>query len=48
VVTGAATADVMAAGRTATSNTPWTSGGGRWTVRLRPVLPDEKPGTCPQ
>jgi hypothetical protein len=45
VVTGAAVADVMAAGRTATSNTPWTSGGGRWTVRLRPVLPDEKP--CP-
>jgi len=58
LVTGAATADVMAAGRTATSNTPWTSGGGRWTVRLQPILPDEKPcppepdgrtcGSCPE
>jgi hypothetical protein len=45
LVTGAATANVMAAGKTATSNTPWTSGGGRWTVRLQPVLPDEK--ACP-
>jgi hypothetical protein len=45
LVTGAATADVMAAGKAATSNTAWTSGGGRWTVRLQPVLPDEK--ACP-
>jgi hypothetical protein len=45
VVTGTATAAVLAAGAKATSNTPWTSGSGRWTVRLRPVLPDEKP--CP-
>jgi hypothetical protein len=58
VVTGGSVADVLAAGRTATSITPWTSGGGRWTVRLRPVLPDEKPcppepgvrtcGSCPE
>jgi hypothetical protein len=47
VVTGAATADVVAAGRTATSDTPWTSGGKRWTVRLKSVLPEET-GTCPE
>jgi hypothetical protein len=45
VVTGAAAATVIAAGEKATSSTPWTSGGRRWTVRLRPLWPDEKP--CP-
>lgn len=34
-------AQVLAAARGANTMTPWTSGGTRWTVRLRPLLPDE-------
>jgi hypothetical protein len=45
VVTGAVAAAVIAAGEKATSSTPWTFGGKRWTARLRPLWPDEKP--CP-
>jgi hypothetical protein len=45
VVTGDAASAVMAAASKATSSTPWTAGGKRWTVHLHPLLPDEKP--CP-
>jgi hypothetical protein len=34
-------AQVLAAGAAATAITPWTSGGIRWMVALRPLLPDE-------
>jgi hypothetical protein len=38
---GEQAAQVLAAARGATTITPWTSGGSRWTVRFRPLLPDE-------
>jgi len=40
-VTGADTAKVLAAADKANAATPWTSGGRKWTVILRPLLPDE-------
>ncbi|MFJ6194661.1 hypothetical protein [Micromonospora sp. NPDC092111] len=40
-VTGAAVPQVMAAAAKANAATPWTSGGKRWVVTLRPLLPDE-------
>ncbi|MDP9794245.1 hypothetical protein J2S43_002757 [Catenuloplanes nepalensis] len=42
--TGQAAADVLTAAATATAITPWTSAGKKWTVHLRPLLPDEH--TC--
>ena len=39
--TGADAEKVLAAAKQATQITPWTSGGRRWTVVLRPLLPDE-------
>jgi len=41
-VTGSALAPVHAAARTANALTPWTSGGKRWIVAFRPLLPDER------
>jgi hypothetical protein len=38
---GEQAAQVLAAARGATTITPWISGGSRWTVRFRPLLPDE-------
>lgn len=32
---------ILAAAAEANSNTPWISGGNGWTVRFRPLLPDE-------
>lgn len=32
---------VLAAAEKANANTPWTAGGKRWQLRLRPLLPDE-------
>jgi hypothetical protein len=40
-VSGADTAKVLAAADKANAATPWTSGGRKWTVNLRPLLPDE-------
>ena len=40
-VTGDAALKLLAAAADANSATPWTSGGRRWTVTLRPLLPDE-------
>ncbi|TDC49082.1 hypothetical protein E1258_27435 [Micromonospora sp. KC207] len=40
-VTGAAVRQLLDAAGTANAATPWTSGGKRWTVALRPLLPDE-------
>ncbi|MFC8849376.1 MULTISPECIES: hypothetical protein [unclassified Micromonospora] len=40
-VTGAAVRQLLDAAGTANTATPWTSGGKRWTVALRPLLPDE-------
>ena len=42
VVTGVEKDGVLAAARTATAITPWTSGGARWLIVFRPLLPDEK------
>ncbi|MDR7274036.1 hypothetical protein [Catenuloplanes atrovinosus] len=39
--TGQAAKDVFTAAKDATAITPWTSGGKRYTVQLRPLLPDE-------
>jgi hypothetical protein len=39
--TGEDAARALAAAEPATAITPWTSGGKRWTVGLRPLLPDE-------
>jgi hypothetical protein len=39
--TGAQAAAVLAAAGKVTAITPWLSGGKRWTVALRPLLPDE-------
>ncbi|MBO4160905.1 hypothetical protein [Micromonospora antibiotica] len=40
-VTGAAVQQVIAAADKANAATPWTSGGKRWSITLRPLLPDE-------
>ncbi|BCB84250.1 hypothetical protein [Phytohabitans suffuscus] len=40
-VTGAGTATALAAAGKANAATPWTSEGRKWTVILRPLLPDE-------
>jgi hypothetical protein len=32
---------VLAAAATANAATPWDSGGTRWSVAFRPLLPDE-------
>ncbi|MEV4480214.1 hypothetical protein [Micromonospora coxensis] len=40
-VTGEQARQVLDAAATANAATPWTSGGKRWTVALRPLLPDE-------
>jgi len=40
-VTGEDTAKVLAAAEKANAATPWTSGGRKWTVIIRPLLPDE-------
>lgn len=47
VVTGEDVAVVTEALTTAVATTPWKSGGSRWTVVVRPVLPGE-PDTCPE
>ena len=41
VTTGAQTAAVLAAAKSANVITPWTSAGRQWTVIFRPLLPDE-------
>ena len=41
VATGDQAATVLAAAAQANAATPWASGGTRWTVLLRPLLPDE-------
>ncbi len=33
--------NILAAAKTAVTTTPWVSGGNGWSVRLRPLLPDE-------
>ncbi|MEE6263231.1 hypothetical protein [Plantactinospora sonchi] len=40
-VGGAATAELLTLAEKANAQTPWTSGDDRWTVALRPLLPDE-------
>lgn len=40
-VTGAAVQQVIAAADKANAATPWTSGGKRWSITFRPLLPDE-------
>lgn len=40
-VSGTDTAKVLAAADKANAATPWASGGRKWTVNLRPLLPDE-------
>jgi hypothetical protein len=40
-VGGAVAPTVLAAAATATDGTPWASGGKRWRVEFRPLLPDE-------
>jgi hypothetical protein len=40
-VTGDAARAVLATAATANAATPWTSGGRTWSLRLRPLLPDE-------
>jgi hypothetical protein len=44
IATGATAGAVLAAAAHANTRTPWTFGGRRWTVTLRPLLPDES--TC--
>jgi hypothetical protein len=41
-VTGAEKDTVWKAAESATQITPWTSGGGKWGVTFRPLLPEEK------
>jgi hypothetical protein len=41
VATGDQAAAVLAAAATASTATPWVSGGARWFVQFRPLLPDE-------
>ncbi|MDG4764587.1 hypothetical protein O7632_10800 [Solwaraspora sp. WMMD406] len=40
-VTGDSASELLTVAADATTATPWTSGGKRWTVTLRPLLPDE-------
>lgn len=40
-VPGDALSQVLAAAKKASTATPWTSGGTKWTVTFRPLLPDE-------
>ena len=40
-VSGGGVAKLLAAVRTAKANTPWTSGGKKWTVTFRQMLPEE-------
>jgi hypothetical protein len=40
-VTGAEAKKVLAAAEAANQNTPWKSGTATWSVRFRPLLPDE-------
>jgi hypothetical protein len=42
VRTAVGVAPGSAAAARANAATPWTSGGNRWTLRLRPLLPDER------
>jgi hypothetical protein len=42
VVTGAQKDQVLAAAKKATAITPWTAGDKKWTIKFRPLLPDEK------
>jgi hypothetical protein len=42
VVTGAQKDQVLAAAKKATAITPWTAAGKKWTIKFRPLLPDEK------
>jgi hypothetical protein len=41
VVTGTQKDQVLAAAKTATSITPWTQGGKKWSITFRPLLPEE-------
>ena len=41
VATGEQASAVLAAARPANAATPWVSGGTRWSVAFRPLLPDE-------
>jgi hypothetical protein len=41
VVTGDALAPLLVAVKAANANTPWTSAGKKWSVALRPMLPEE-------
>ncbi|GAA0568964.1 hypothetical protein GCM10010172_61630 [Paractinoplanes ferrugineus] len=41
-VTGPATAKVLTSAKTATTSTPWTAGGAKWSITFRPLLPEEK------
>jgi hypothetical protein len=41
LASGDAAAEVLAQAQSANALTPWSSGGDRWTVSLRPLLPDE-------
>ena len=41
VATGEQASAVLAAAEAANAATPWTSGGTRWSVSFRPLLPDE-------
>ena len=41
-VTGDEADAALQAGASASAATPWTSGGQRWTIALRPLLPDER------
>ena len=43
-LTGETADEFLAAAQAANSATPWTSGGKRWNLTLRPLLPDES--TC--
>jgi hypothetical protein len=40
-VTGESAKAVLAAAATANAATPWTGGGKTWSLRFRPLLPDE-------
>lgn len=42
VVSGEVKSKVLAAAKTATVVTPWTSGGKQWSITFRPLLPEEK------
>ncbi|MEU4237009.1 hypothetical protein [Actinoplanes sp. NPDC026619] len=40
-VTGADTAKVLTSAKSATTITPWTDGGAKWSITFRPLLPEE-------